>query len=121
LWLKQLANNFDTKIGKLTFIFTSDNYILKVNQTYLNHDYYTDVITFDYSSEKEISGDIFISLDTVASNSKQFNVSFQDELHRVIVHGVLHLLGFKDKSEDEQKEMRKEEDFALNILKTSSL
>lgn len=121
LWLKQVAGSFDMKIGQLSYIFTSDKYILQVNRTYLQHDYFTDVITFDYSTEHEISGDIFISLDTVLSNSKIFNTVYQDELERVMVHGVLHLLGFKDKTESEQKEMRKQEDKALKMLKTNIL
>ena len=96
----------------------ADDYILDVNRKYLNHDYYTDVITFDYSERKILSGDVFISLDTVQSNALEFNTTYEDELHRVLVHSVLHLIGFKDKSDADAKEMRQNENHCLELLKT---
>jgi probable rRNA maturation factor len=105
-------------IGEITYIFCDDDKILEVNRQYLNHDYYTDIITFDYSDGDKISGDIFISLDTVKSNSQMYTTDYQEELFRVIIHGVLHLCGLSDSSEDEKKKMRDAENSALNILKT---
>lgn len=115
-WIKAVAQKYDKKIGDIAYIFCSDDRILEVNQTYLQHDYFTDIITFDYSEGNTISGDIFISLDTVLSNSQQFNTDFTQELHRVIIHGILHLCGLKDKSPQEEKNMRKSENEALNLL-----
>ena len=97
------------------YIFCSDEKILEVNRQYLQHDYYTDIITFDYSEGDRISGDIFISIDTVRSNAEKYGTNFDDELHRVIIHGILHLCGLKDKSEADSKKMRKAEDKALSI------
>lgn len=119
-WVEKLIASHGKKRGKINFIFTSDAHILKVNQDFLQHDYYTDIITFDYSTPNKLSGDIFISLDTVASNSQKFNQTFSNELNRVIIHGVLHLIGFKDKSEAEASEMRNEENIALKMLDTIS-
>lgn len=119
-WIKKVVKGHSKKLGELNYIFTSDDNILKVNKTYLQHDYYTDVITFDYTNADKIAGDIFISIDTVRSNAVKFNQAIPDELNRVIIHGVLHLIGFKDKSEEDAKEMRLQEDKALKILFTSS-
>jgi rRNA maturation RNase YbeY len=88
---------------------------LEINQTYLHHDFYTDIITFDYSEGDRISGDIFIGIDTVRSNAEKYGTNFDDELHRVIIHGILHLCGLKDKSEADSKKMREAEDKALSI------
>lgn len=117
-WLDVIARYYSKRIGSLSFIFCDDSYILNINQKYLNHDYYTDVITFDYCQDELLSGDIFISLDTVRSNSIQFNTLFIDEFHRVFCHSVLHLIGFKDKTEGDSNTMRKNENLCLEFLKT---
>ncbi len=119
-WIKQLIKSFNFKLGDINYIFCDDPYILKVNKEFLNHDYYTDIITFDYVNNNIINGDIFISIDTVKSNSNNFSTSFEDELHRVISHGILHLIGFKDKTDVQQEEMTKKENEALKMLKTIS-
>ena len=93
-WITKLVKSFHLSVGNITYIFCNDDYILDVNRKYLSHDYFTDVITFDYREGNIISGDIFISLDTVKSNSIQFHENYIDELHRVIIHGILHLIGF---------------------------
>lgn len=117
-WLQAVADDYSFQLGAISFIFCNDYYILDVNRKYLNHDYYTDVITFDYSERKILSGDVFISLDTVQSNALEFNTTYDDELHRVIVHSVLHLMGFKDKLDVDAKEMRQNENHCLELLKT---
>ncbi|WP_294140085.1 rRNA maturation RNase YbeY [uncultured Sanguibacteroides sp.] len=117
-WLDLVASDYSCCIGTISFIFCDDSYILNVNQKYLNHDYYTDVITFDYRENDILSGDVFISLDTVRSNASEFNTTFENELNRVIVHSVLHLIGFKDKTDEDAKLMRKNEDHCLELLKT---
>lgn len=116
-WINRVAAVYQKSIGGLTYIFCDDNRILEINRQYLQHDYYTDIITFDYTEEDEISGDIFISLDTVQSNSQLYKTQFMDELYRVIIHGVLHLCGLKDESETEQTMMRTAENQALEMLK----
>ncbi len=108
---------YNKKTGEITYIFCSDKYILKINNEYLQHDYYTDIITFDYSEKDSIAGDLFISLDTVKSNAEQFEQPFDTELHRVIIHGILHLCGQKDKTEKDSEEMRRKENEALELLK----
>lgn len=117
-WLQAVANDYSFKLGTISFIFCSDEYILDINRRYLNHDYYTDVITFDYREGKTLSGDVFISLDTVQSNALVFSTTYEDELHRVIVHSVLHLIGFKDKTDVDAREMRLNEDHCLELLKS---
>lgn len=117
-WVNKVVEHHTKQVGEITYIFTSDRNILKVNQDFLKHDYYTDVITFDYCEEDTIAGDIYISLDTVKSNAEQFDQDYDRELHRVIIHGILHLIGFKDKSDEAAKEMRQQEDLALRILAT---
>ncbi|MBI9061068.1 MAG: rRNA maturation RNase YbeY [Marinilabiliaceae bacterium] len=117
-WINSVVEQKDKCIKDLSLVFCSDEYILDVNQNYLQHDYYTDIITFDYCSGCKISGDLIISLDTVLSNSQKFNTSYNTELHRVIIHGVLHLLGYKDKTPEEAKEMRQNEDLALKQFET---
>ena len=115
-WVKAVAAKHGFRVGDVSYIFCSDEHILNVNKEYLQHDYYTDIITFDYTEGKRISGDIFISLDTVSSNAEKFNASYEDELHRVIIHGVLHLCGVNDKTSKERKVMEKEEDEALRMF-----
>jgi len=112
-WLSNVALSENKNIDTISVIFCSDDYLLSVNKEYLNHDYYTDIITFDYSVDTEISGDLFISIDRVKENSTEFNVPFLNELHRVLVHGVLHLCGYGDKSPVEETLMRSKEDFYL--------
>ncbi len=116
-WIKQVALSYGFKTGELTYIFCSDDKIIEVNRQYLQHDYYTDVITFDYDEDDVISGDMFISVDTVKTNAEQFAPSFLEELHRVIIHGVLHLCGLKDKAPEDEKKMRAAEEKALSMLK----
>jgi len=116
LWINKVVAYHKYKLGELNYIFTSDEQIISINNEYLKHNYFTDVITFDYTDSNIISGDIFISLETVKSNSIKFNQEFSAELNRVIIHGVLHLIGFKDKTELEAKEMRAQEDIALKFL-----
>ena len=115
-WIKKIADLYERKVGDVNYIFCNDERILEVNNQYLAHDYYTDIITFDYSREGVIAGDIFISLDTVLSNSEKFNTNYHEELHRVMIHGVLHLCGVGDTSEEEEKKMREAEDRALSML-----
>ena len=115
-WVKKVAASHGKTIGEIAYIFCSDPYILEVNKQYLQHDYFTDVITFDYTEGSKISGDIFISLDTVETNAEQFGVDFYEELERVIIHGILHLCGFKDKEPAEEAKMREEENKAISSL-----
>lgn len=112
-WLNDIIEAQLKSCGSLSIVFCSDAYLLKINQQYLNHDYFTDIITFNYSSKRVISGDLFISLDTVQSNAQIFKVSFSQELVRVIFHGVLHLLDFDDYTEEDRMEMRRLENFWL--------
>ena len=112
--VKNLVLNEGKVIKDLSLVFTDDDYLLEVNKQYLNHDYFTDVITFDYSSFPEVSGDVMISLDRVKDNAQSLNQSFELEFYRVVFHGVLHLCGYKDKSEADVKEMRAREDFYIN-------
>jgi len=115
-WIKEVARSYEKKAGDITYIFCSDNKILKINREFLKHDYFTDIITFDYSERKTISGDIFISLETVKSNSEEYQTDYITELHRVIIHGILHLCGLKDKSPEEKRKMTEAEDKALDML-----
>ncbi len=115
-WIESIAKLYNKEIGEISYLFCDDEKILEVNQQYLNHDFYTDIITFDYSEENMISGDIIISLQTVESNSQMYNTSFLEELHRVIIHGILHLSGLNDSTEEEEKVMRDAESNALKIL-----
>jgi len=116
-WIKNTVKEEGFSIGEINIIFTSDDYLLEINQKFLSHNYYTDVITFDYSDNKKISGDIFISIDRVKENAEKYKEKFFDELNRVIIHGILHLLGYKDKTSNEKDLMRKKEDFYLKKLK----
>ena len=115
-WIKQVIEAKGKKTGNITYIFCDDEYLLEVNKQYLQHDYYTDVITFDYVENDLISGDIFISTDRVRENALAFGSSETEELHRVIIHGALHLLGLKDKSKKEASQMRQAENEALKLL-----
>ena len=115
-WLSDTCSNEGKELEEVNLIFCSDEYLLQKNIEFLQHDYYTDIITFDYCQDDIIMGDLFISKDRVLDNANQNNVSFENELHRVIVHGVLHLCGYKDKSESEEKLMREKEDFYLSRI-----
>jgi len=115
-WLKQIIESHKKSVGEISIVMCSDKLLLETNQKYLNHDYYTDIITFDYTEEGKISGDLMISYERVKENAKKEKVGVQDELRRVMAHGVLHLLGFKDKSEREAAEMRAQEDAALDLF-----
>ncbi len=108
-WIFESIISEDKKTGEINVVFCSDDYLLEMNKQYLSHDYYTDVITFDYAEGKIISGDIFISIDRVGENAKKFGVSSGDELLRVIIHGIMHLCGYKDSTETEKNQMRKME------------
>lgn len=114
-WFGLVIDKFNKQYGDITIIFCSDSYLLEMNKTHLQHDYFTDIITFDYCDGDFISGDLFISLDTVSSNASDLKIDFIDEVHRVCVHGLLHLLGFKDKQDQDQLQMRAQEDLMLSI------
>jgi len=115
-WIKSVAMLHGKKVSEIAYIFCSDEKILEVNKQYLQHDYYTDIITFDYSEGDIISGDIFISLDTVKTNSEQFKTTYEEELRRTIIHGILHLCGINDKGKGEREIMEAAENEALNII-----
>ena len=113
-WLKNLIQTENKKLGEINYIFCDDDYLLKVNQDYLQHDYYTDIITFDYCEGNRLSGDLFISLDTVRTNAEQFaDNNYERELYRVIIHGILHLCGINDKGPGEREIMEEAENKAL--------
>ena len=114
-WLTKVCQKEGRTLGEVSIIFCSDDYLLEVNKKHLNHDYYTDVITFDYTEEKLVSGDIFISVDRVSENAKNFLVPMLDEAHRIMVHGTLHLIGYKDKEIQAKEEMTAKEDFYLSL------
>lgn len=117
-WLHVIAAHYQRNLGALNFIFCDDEYILLINRQYLQHDYYTDVITFDYCEGDVLSGDVFISLDTVESNSEEYGSGYENEFYRVVCHSVLHLIGFKDKTDADSKVMRENENICLELLKT---
>lgn len=112
-WIKAVAATYNKKVGEVAYIFCSDEKILEVNRQYLEHDYYTDIITFDYTEGNRISGDLFISLDTVRTNAEQFGQPYERELYRVIIHGILHLCGINDKGPGERELMEAAENRAL--------
>jgi probable rRNA maturation factor len=115
-WLKKIAASEDFKIGELNYIFCSDEYLLQINVDYLNHDTYTDIITFDNSEEeKTIEGDIFISIDRVRDNASKHNQDEETELSRVLSHGLFHLMGYKDKSKEQAQLMRSQEEMAIQL------
>ena len=115
--IKEVAALHNCKVGNISYIFCNDEKILEINKQYLDHDYYTDIITFDYTENSKIGGDIFISVDTVRSNSEEFNTNYDEELHRVIIHGILHLCGINDKDPGERENMTRCENEALALLK----
>ena len=118
-WIESTIQKKKRSCGRIGFVFCSDEYLLGMNKQYLNHDTYTDIITFDYSKgdlKQAVSGDILISVDRVNENSKTFSKSFESELHRVMIHGILHLLGYNDKTGPAKAEMRKQEDLCLRAL-----
>lgn len=115
-WVKAVAASYGKKVGEIAYIFCSDERILEVNREYLQHDYYTDIITFDYCEGDVISGDLFISLDTVRTNAEQVGTTYEEELHRVIIHGILHLCGINDKGPGEREIMEAAENKALALL-----
>ena len=119
-WIKRVIEKFNKQVGAITYIFCSDEEILRINQLYLNHDYYTDIITFDYSEGDKLSGDLFISLETVKTNSEKYKTAYDEELRRVMIHGILHLSGFDDKTPEERKIMRAKEDEALNLIELNN-
>ena len=114
-WLRLVAESEIRRIGQISIIFCSDNYILDVNQKYLQHDYFTDIITFDYCEGDKLSGDLFISVDTVRENSIEYGSDFIEELNRVMVHGLLHLIGYDDHSNEDVAEMRSKENYYLSL------
>ena len=114
-WLRLVAESEIKRAGDISIIFCSDNYILDINQRYLQHDYFTDIITFDYCEGDRLSGDLFISIDSVRENAREYGTEFKDELNRVIVHGLLHLIGYDDHTAEEKEVMRKKEDYYLSL------
>ena len=115
-WIRQVAATYGKKIGEVGYLFCSDAKILEVNKEYLGHDYYTDIITFDYVEGDMLNGDIVISLDTVRSNAEKYGKDYDEELHRVIIHGILHLCGINDKGKGEREIMEAAEDRALALF-----
>ena len=115
-WIKAVAASYGKKVGEIGYLFCNDEHILEVNREYLGHDYYTDIITFDYCEGDVLSGDLVISLDTVRSNAELFQKTYEEELHRVIIHGVLHLCGINDKGPGEREIMEAAENRALTLL-----
>lgn len=117
LWLSKIANHYQIVLGEISFVFCDDAYILDLNMKHLEHDYYTDIITFNYNDKDSLSGDLFVSVDTVLSNSEKYaSKNFQQELCRVMCHGLLHLIGFDDKNEEDVLEMRRQEEICLNLI-----
>ena len=114
-WLKLVAESEIRRIGDISIIFCSDNYILDVNQKYLQHDYFTDIITFDYCEGDRLSGDLFISVDTVRENAMEYGTEFSDELNRVMVHGILHLIEYDDHCDEDIEQMRSKENYYLSL------
>lgn len=114
-WIKAVAQTYGKKVGEVGYMFVNDEKILEINNEYLGHDYYTDVITFDYDEDDVVNGDIVISLDTVRTNAELFDKAYEDELYRVIIHGILHLCGLNDKGRGEREIMEKAENKALEM------
>lgn len=112
-WLEDIILSEGKKLGEINYIFCDDEYLLKINQDHLQHDYYTDIITFDSVKGKTINGEIFVSLQRVSDNASTLSKTFEEEQKRVLAHGILHLCGYKDKSEEDEKEMRSKEDFYI--------
>ncbi|MDP2337748.1 MAG: rRNA maturation RNase YbeY [Bacteroidota bacterium] len=118
-WIKTVIFSEGKIAGDISFVFCSDDYLLDMNKKYLDHDYYTDIITFDYVEDKNINGDIFISIDRVKDNANEFSTPFANELNRILIHGILHLLGYKDKKKNDKKLMTEKEDYYLKVLADS--
>ncbi|MBO4315066.1 MAG: rRNA maturation RNase YbeY [Prevotella sp.] len=118
-WIKAVSKSYGKKVGEVGYLFVDDEKILEVNREYLGHDYYTDIITFDYDEGDTINGDLVISLDTVRSNAELFGKDYEEELHRVIIHGILHLCGINDKGPGEREMMEAAENKALEWLQKS--
>lgn len=114
-WLKTVAEGEGKQLGDISIIFCSDNYLLDINKKYLQHNYYTDIITFDFCEGNRLSGDLFISVDSVRLNAAEYGSSFEDELNRVIVHGLLHLMGYDDHSDEDITQMRAKENACLQL------
>ena len=118
-WIRRVASSYGKRVGEVGYLFCDDAHILDVNREFLGHDYYTDIITFDYCEGDTLNGDIVISLDTVRSNAEQLGKDYNDELHRVIIHGILHLCGLNDKGPGEREQMEAAEDKALGLIHNS--
>lgn len=116
-WIRKVAAGYGLNVADIAYVFCDDGKILEVNRQFLQHDYYTDIITFDYSTDRYIGGDLFISLDTVRSNAELVGAGYEEELHRVIIHGILHLCGLNDKGPGERELMEAAENRALNIYR----
>lgn len=115
-WIEQIVISENKKVGDINYIFCDDEYLLKINQDHLKHDYYTDIITFDYVKGKTISADIFVSLPRILENNELFSKDFKTELNRVLAHGILHLCGYKDKTSEEILKMREKESFYISMF-----
>jgi rRNA maturation RNase YbeY len=120
-WIKQVIEKEKLKPGNVSYIFCSDEALLEMNQQYLDHNTYTDIITFDYRKGEKVSGEIYISVERVSENAKKFKTTFEEELHRVLIHGVLHICGYRDKGKEAAELMRKKENTALRLLKRLGL
>lgn len=116
-WISLVIENENHKVGEINYIFCDDEYLYKLNVEFLGHDTLTDIISFDYTVGKELHGDIYISIERIEENAKEYSASFNDELYRVIIHGILHYCGYKDKSKEESDVMRSKENWALKLLK----
>jgi rRNA maturation RNase YbeY len=114
-WISHTIFNLKKDVGDINYVFCDNEFITDINKKFLNHDYPTDIITFDYSDTKIINGEIYLSIEQIKENHKTYNTNLTDELHRVIIHGILHLLGYKDKTKTEQLEMRTQEDYYLSL------
>jgi len=114
-WIRRVADTYGKKVGEVGYLFCDDEHILEVNREYLGHDYYTDIITFDYCEDNTLNGDLVISLDTVRTNAEMLGKDYDEELHRVIIHGILHLCGQNDKGPGEREQMEAAEDRALAL------
>ena len=117
-WIGDVISSEGFQVGEINYIFCDDSYLNKINQEFLNHDTFTDVISFDYTLGKEVGGDIFISIERVLENAEKFNEVFENELHRVMIHGILHFIGYKDKTKKDKTLMRTKEDEKIFILNT---
>ena len=115
-WIKQIVAQYQKRVGEIVYVFCMDAEILRINKQYLKHNYYTDILTFDYSENDVLSGDLFISLETVKSNSEKYRTDYAEELHRVMIHGILHLCGLNDKTPEDEERMRQKEDEALRLF-----